>query len=216
MAGLQSGPEPSRGSGAEKSSAKYKRRLPIGAELHDSIAYFRISAPKRQRVEIVLSGTGGERVLELDSEGNGYFSGRAQASAGERYWLRLDGEKPLFPDPASRSQPEGPHGPSELVDPTLFPWSDGAWSGPALAAPVIYEMHIGSFTTAGTWQAAAGHLSELAELGVTLLEVMPVAAFPAASGGATTASISSPPRTSMERQMISAASSMPPTDSASG
>lgn len=174
--------EPPRGTEAGKSTARYKRRLPIGTELHGGIAYFRISAPKRRRVEIVLTGAGGDRALELDSEGNGYFSGQAQANAGERYWVRLDGEKPLFPDPASRSQPEGPHGPSELVDPTLFPWSDGAWGGPTLATPVIYEMHIGTFTPEGTWQAAAGKLPELAELGVSLLEVMPVAAFPGRFG----------------------------------
>jgi maltooligosyltrehalose trehalohydrolase len=184
MASLQDGSpqKPSRGIGTAPLPAQYKRRLPIGAELHHDVAYFRVSAPKRRRVEVVLTGTGGDRVLELESEKNGYFSGQTKAEAGERYWLRLDGEASLFPDPASRSQPGGPPGPSELIDPTRFSWHDGAWSGPALATPIIYEMHIASFTAEGTWQAAAEHLPELAELGVTILEVMPVAAFPGRFG----------------------------------
>jgi maltooligosyltrehalose trehalohydrolase len=175
-------PEPCRTDETAESVARENRRLPVGAELHDDIAHFRVSAPRRRRVEVVFAGLGESRTLELDDEGDGYFSGQTKARAGERYRFRLDGEDTLFPDPASRSQPEGPHGPSELIDPAAFQWRDSAWLGPTMATPVNYEMHIGSFTPEGTWQAAAAHLPELVELGVTLLEVMPVAAFPGRFG----------------------------------
>jgi maltooligosyltrehalose trehalohydrolase len=88
----------------------------------------------------------------------------------------------LYPDPASRFQPEGPHGPSQVVDPSAFAWTDGAWKGPAAEGRVIYEMHIGTFTPEGTWAAAKQHLPALAELGVTILEVMPVNDFPGRFG----------------------------------
>src|SRR6185437_2282452 len=78
-----------------------------------------------------------------------------------------------FPDPAARFQPEGPHGPSQVVDPGAFLWSDDDWHGVERTGQVIYEMHLGTFTPEGTWEAAARQLPELADLGVTLLELMP-------------------------------------------
>jgi maltooligosyltrehalose trehalohydrolase len=89
----------------------------------------------------------------------------------------LDGQSELFPDPASRFQPEGPFGPSEVIDPLAFGWSDADWKGIERAGQVIYEMHVGTFTQEGTWAAALAELPQLAALGVTVLEVMPVADF---------------------------------------
>ncbi|WP_114952673.1 malto-oligosyltrehalose trehalohydrolase [Sphingosinicella terrae] len=149
------------------------RRLPIGAEIFGERTHLRVWAPARKRVEAVIEG-GGAHALEPDGEG--YFAGWIPGGAGTLYRFRLDEDGP-FPDPASRFQPQGPHGPSEVVDPARFGWSDSAWSGVALDDAVIYEMHIGTFTREGSWAAAIGKLPYLAELGVTVLEVMPVAEF---------------------------------------
>jgi maltooligosyltrehalose trehalohydrolase len=126
----------------------------------------------------VVSGRGGD----LYAEPGGYFSGATQAAAGDRYQFRLDDGERLYPDPASRFQPEGPQGPSAVVDPAAFPWTDAAWPGVALKGQVIYELHVGTFTKAGTWSAAAEELSELAAAGITLVEVMPIAEFDGAFG----------------------------------
>ncbi len=156
------------------------RGLPVGAEVQASGGvHFRVWAPRRESVHVALDRGASS---ELPAEGNGYFSGLvAAARAGTLYRFRLDaaGE---FPDPASRFQPEGPHGPSRVVDPHAFAWTDGAWRGCSLEGQVIYEMHIGTFTRGGTWRSAMGELGELAACGVTLLEVMPVAEFPGRFG----------------------------------
>jgi maltooligosyltrehalose trehalohydrolase len=94
-----------------------------------------------------------------------------------RYRYRLDQGPDLYPDAASRFQPDGPHGPSMIVDPAAFHWTDVSWPGRALEGQVIYEMHIGAFTTEGTWEAAARQLPALVDVGVTVLELMPVADF---------------------------------------
>jgi maltooligosyltrehalose trehalohydrolase len=154
-----------------------RRRLPVGADvLPEGGVHFRVWAPKRRNVEIVFV-EGGSAVAGLEPEGNGYFSGLVpKARAGLLYRYRLDGDGP-FPDPASRFQPDGPHGPSQIVDPGAFRWTDGAWPGVRLAGQVVYEMHLGTFTPEGTWAAAERALPDLAALGITLLEVMPVADF---------------------------------------
>jgi maltooligosyltrehalose trehalohydrolase len=121
--------------------------------------------------------------VDLAREEGGYFAGLiAGGSAGARYRFRLDGQPTLFPDPASRFQPSGPHGPSQVVDPTAFAWTDGAWAGLTPVGQVVYELHVGTFTPEGTWAAAARELPELARLGVTVLEIMPVAEFPGRFG----------------------------------
>jgi maltooligosyltrehalose trehalohydrolase len=97
--------------------------------------------------------------------------------AGDRYGYRLDGSEPL-PDPVSRAQPDGVHGLSAIVDPAAFTWDDAHWPGLALADFLIYEMHVGTFTSEGTYDAAAARLPELLAMGVTAVEVMPIAAFP--------------------------------------
>jgi len=152
-----------------------KRRLPIGAELVErDLAHFRVWAPAATRVEVVLAHGG---ATSLVAEADGYFSGTAEAHAGTRYGFRLDAGEKLYPDPASRFQPEGPHGLSEIVDPSAFPWTDQRWEGPARTGQVIYELHVGTFTREGTWEAASRQLVELAALGITVVEMMPVAEF---------------------------------------
>jgi maltooligosyltrehalose trehalohydrolase len=114
----------------------------------------------------------------LAREEGGYFFGRAAwLRAGVRYWLVLD-DTHVFPDPASRFQPDGVHGPSELIDPNAFVWHVDGWRGRSLDALAIYELHVGTFTPEGTFAAAADRLTSLAELGVTAVELMPIAAFP--------------------------------------
>ncbi|HYT93357.1 MAG TPA: malto-oligosyltrehalose trehalohydrolase [Gemmataceae bacterium] len=167
-----------------------RRRLPIGAEvLAAGGVHFRVWAPRRRRVEVVLEGgpdelpQSGPLAVELQAEGSGYFAGKvAAAVAGSLYRFRLDGAPGLYPDPASRFQPQGPHGPAQVIDPAHFPWTDSGWRGAGLKGQIIYEMHIGTFTREGTWEAAARELPELAALGVTVLEVMPVAEFPGRFG----------------------------------
>jgi maltooligosyltrehalose trehalohydrolase len=118
-----------------------------------------------------------DRVVPMVPELDGYFRADSEARAGERYRYRLDGGDEL-PDPASRWQPEGVHGPSALVDPSAFAWTDDAFRAPPLAEHVIYELHVGTFSEAGTFDGAIGRLDDLAELGVSAIEIMPVAQFP--------------------------------------
>lgn len=158
------------------------RRLPVGAEVRGNGVEFRVWAPGRKRVEVVLESGRAAGSHRLEAEPGGYYRGRvAGAAAGDRYRFRLDGGKPL-PDPASRFQPEGPHGPSEVVDPSRFAWTDHDWEGVSLPGQVIYELHVGAFTKDGTWAAAARELPELAAAGFTVVEVMPVADFPGGFG----------------------------------
>lgn len=152
------------------------RRLPIGAELadHEQGIHVRVWAPERQRVTLVIEGPA-RRELVLAREVSGHHSGFAPGvRAGARYWFRLDDEPTLVPDPASRFQPEGPLGPSEVIDPSTFRWTDATWRGLPVERLVIYELHIGTFTPEGTWAAAAEQLEYLAAVGITMLEVMPV------------------------------------------
>lgn len=164
-----------------------RRRLPVGAELVPGEGvHFRVWAPRRRSVQVVLD-PGGDRAesipLEREEEKDGYFSGFAPgARSGALYSFRLDDDETLYPDPASRAQPEGPHGPSQVVDPGAFRWTDGGFPGVGLRGQVVYEMHVGTFTPEGTWEAAARELPTLAALGVTVLEVMPVAEFPGRFG----------------------------------
>lgn len=162
-----------------------RRRIPIGAEISLGGVHFRVWAPRRRRVEVVLEDQAGNELSAhaLAAEEGGYFSGPvATARAGALYRFRLDGGSSLFPDPASRFQPHGPHGPSQVIDPSHFAWTDHAWRGVAPERVVVYEMHLGTFTPEGTWDAARRQLPHLAELGVTVLEVMPVAEFPGRFG----------------------------------
>ncbi len=159
----------------------YARRLPIGAEVEGGEVHFRVWAPDHESVTVVFDGSAYAE-NDLDPEAGGYFSGAARVPVGTAYRFKLGTEGDAYPDPASRFQPQGPHGPSEVVDPSLFRWTDKAWQGVPAHGQVLYEMHIGTFTPEGTWAAAIGQLSALAELGITCLEVMPVADFPGKFG----------------------------------
>src|SRR5437867_820017 len=171
-----------------RETRRVRRRYPIGAELiGPDQAHFRVWAPKAQRVDLVLEGsaakTPGQAFQGLEAEEGGYFSGIAKAGAGARYRFRVNNN--FYPDPASRFQPDGPHGSSCIVDPARFQWSDSQWPGPTAAGlkgQVIYEMHIGTFTKEGTWRAASQQLDELARIGITVIEMMPVAEFPGKFG----------------------------------
>ena len=162
-----------------------KRRYSIGAELiGPNRTHFRVWAPKAQCVDLVLEESASKnskrKFLALDTEDRGYFSGVAGIGAGARYWFRVNDN--LYPDPASRFQPDGPHGPSCIVDPGQFRWTDSKWPGVMTKGQIIYEMHIGTFTKEGTWRAAAQQLDELARIGITVIEMMPVADFPGKFG----------------------------------
>ena len=168
--------------GPRGTRTEHRRRLLVGAEAGDGGTHFRVWTPKGPGVEVVLESGAAAGTHALAAEADGYFAGRvAGAAAGDRYRYRLDGGSPL-PDPASRFQPEGPHGPSQVVDPSAFRWTDRGWKGVALPGQVIYELHVGTFTREGTWAAAADQLAELADFGVTVVEVMPVADWPGRFG----------------------------------
>jgi maltooligosyltrehalose trehalohydrolase len=162
-----------------------KRRYPIGAELvGENQTHFRVWAPKAREVDVVLenSSEGKQQLCPLTAEPGGYFSGAANTGAGARYRFSVNGAENFYPDPASRFQPDGPHGSSCIVDPTKFQWSDADWAGLKLKGQIFYEMHIGTFTSEGTWRAAAEQLPELARIGITIIEMMPVAEFPGRFG----------------------------------
>ncbi|HEX8441743.1 malto-oligosyltrehalose trehalohydrolase [Archangium sp.] len=140
---------------------------------------WRVWAPGHHKVEVVLHERDGRPgvTLPLAEEGGGFFSTTlADEGAGVRYKLRVDGEGP-FPDPWSRSQPDGVHGPSEVVV-ADFAWTDAGWKGPDPEAQVIYEVHVGTATPEGTFEALIPRLRSLKELGITTLELLPLASFP--------------------------------------
>ena len=162
--------------------AEPHRRLPVGAEVVPGGVHVRVWAPGRRSVEVVPEGGGGHRPVPLDRDGQEHFAGLvAGMGAGAGYRLRVDGGRPL-PDPVSRFQPEGPHGPSEVIDPATFAWTDAAWPGPDPRRAVISEVHVGTFTAEGTFAAAAERLDALAEVGSTVVELLPLADFPGRHG----------------------------------
>ena len=135
---------------------------------------FRVWTPSASKVELVLD----DRRVPLDACGRGYHETVLEgAGEGTRYRYALDGGEPLA-DPASRWQPDGVHGPSAVFDPDAFTWTDHGWRGVLLDDLVIYELHVGAFSDAGTFDGVAAHLDDLLSLGVTAIELMPVAQFP--------------------------------------
>jgi|SRR5579883_387399 len=155
-----------------------QRSLPIGAEVGGAGTHFRVWAPRRRVVSVVIESGQAAGEYPLEAEADGYFSRRVSgAVAGDLYRYRLDDDAALVSDPTSRFQPKGPDGPSQVIDPSLFAWTDSGWKGRSLRGQVIYEMHIGTFTPEGTWAAAMRELPALAEVGVTVIEVLPIADF---------------------------------------
>ena len=153
-----------------------------GAEvLAEGGVRYRTWAPGQSAVEVELYDQGGTplRKLSLGKESGGYFSATDSAGrAGDRYKYRFGGN--AWPDPASRSNPDGVHGAAEVIDPRAFSWTDDDWKSPALEELVIYELHVGTFTDAGTFRGAIERFDHLVRLGVNALELMPLAAFPGA------------------------------------
>ncbi|MBA3482687.1 MAG: malto-oligosyltrehalose trehalohydrolase [Pirellulales bacterium] len=161
--------------------ASVERKLPVGAEVQEGGAHFRVWAPRCNTVNLVLLGADVQserQVLPLEAEGDGYLSAFShEARVGDFYGYSLDEHRQLYPDPASRFQPRGVHGPSQLMDPASYIWRDADWRGVQMPGQVMYELHLGTFTQQGTWAAAIEKLPHLKEVGVTLLEIMPLADF---------------------------------------
>lgn len=148
----------------------------LGASIEGNACDFCVWAPAATRVTLRLMAQDATRDLEMRQEGE-HFVLHAAARAGDRYFYLVDEHKPV-PDPVSRFLPEGVHGPTEIVDPSAFRWNDQNWRGLPLADYLLYELHVGTFTPQGTLDAAIEKLSYLRQLGVTVVELMPVAAFP--------------------------------------
>lgn len=136
---------------------------------------FRVWAPSHERVAVVVDG----RDFSLAREAGGYFCAVvAEAGPGTLYRLRVDGGSETHPDPASRFQPEGPHGPSQVVDAGSYAWRDREWRGISVEDLVLYELHVGTFTRAGTYAAAIEHFDALRDIGINAIELMPLNEFP--------------------------------------
>ena len=148
--------------------------MPFGAEcLGDGKVRFRLWAPKAHRVDLCLANQEPRALSKLD---DGWFELVTHTPAGSRYQFQIDGQTKV-PDPASRFQPSDVHGPSQVIDPTAFDWQDEQWRGRPWEEAVIYELHVGTFTPEGTFAAAQQRLDYLADLGITALELMPIADF---------------------------------------
>jgi maltooligosyltrehalose trehalohydrolase len=145
----------------------------LGGRLTGDGAVFTVWAPRHDSLRLRLE----DRDIPMDAGADGYFSVSVPgARAGQRYWFKTGDT--LRPDPASRYQPDGVFGASALVDPSAFHWTDAEWGGaPPRHRNVVYEMHVGTFTPQGTWDGARAQLPRLADLGVTTVEVMPLAEF---------------------------------------
>lgn len=142
---------------------------------------FRLWAPGAARVELALGTAGAPERLPMHTVGGGWHELEVpEAGPGTRYRYRTaaGGASGLVPDPASRYNPDDVHGASEVVDPQAYTWSDGGWRGRSWEEAVIYELHLGAFTQEGSYAAAHKRLAELATLGITAIELMPVADFP--------------------------------------
>jgi maltooligosyltrehalose trehalohydrolase len=149
----------------------------LGANPTADTCEFRVWAPSAQSITLRLTNAQGARDLPMQRDQGGCFALQTSARAGDRYFYIVDQNQPV-PDPVSRLLPEGVHGPTEIVDPEAFAWTDARWRGCPLRDYVIYELHVGTFTAEGTFDAAMAKLPYLKKLGITVIELMPVAAFP--------------------------------------
>ncbi|MGE0115561.1 MAG: malto-oligosyltrehalose trehalohydrolase [Steroidobacteraceae bacterium] len=151
-------------------------RMPFGTQINaDGTTRFRLWAPTARRVQLITDVADSE-LLELQQRGNGWYEITAAVTTGTMYQYRIDDELNV-PDPAARFNPQGVHRQSELIDPAAFDWQDMHWQGRPWHEAVIYELHVGTFTRAGTFDAARLRLKELAAMGITAIELMPVNAF---------------------------------------
>ena len=148
--------------------------MPFGADcLDDGKVRFRLWAPKAQRVDLCLANQEPQALSKLE---DGWFELVTNTPVGSRYEFQINGQTNV-PDPASRFQPSDVHGPSEVIDPNAFNWQDQHWRGRPWEEAVIYELHIGTFTPDGTFAAAEQRLDYLADVGITTVELMPIADF---------------------------------------
>ena len=151
--------------------------LTYGASVRGRRTEFRIWAPNAKTLDIRLLRGGQSQDVPMRRDADGVYTAEADARAGDRYFAVINGESAV-PDPVSRLLPDGVHGPGEIVDPESFPWTDTEWQGLDYGDYVVYELHLGTFTPAGTLDAAIEKLSYLKTLGITAIELMPVNAFP--------------------------------------
>ena len=153
--------------------------MPFGASvMEDGRVRFRLWAPGANRVDVMLSDCDPEHELAMQADAGGWFTLLTdQAAPDSAYQYRIDGGQRV-PDPASRRQLADVHGPSQVINPADWDWQDTEWRGRPWAEAVIYELHVGSFTDEGSFQAIKSRLDALVELGVTAIELMPVADFP--------------------------------------
>lgn len=159
---------------------KRRHRMPFGAAIgRDGDVTFSLWAPAAEKVDLrLLTRGGGERTLPLERREAGWFGlSTSAARPGDRYTYVING-RAAVPDPASRFQPDDVHGPSEIIDPEGFEWTDGDWRGRPWEETVIYELHVGTFTATGSYTAAREKLGYLADLGITAVELMPLADTP--------------------------------------
>jgi maltooligosyltrehalose trehalohydrolase len=154
----------------------YPFQRPLGARPVAQGVEVRVWAPRPERVAVRL----GRREHPLEPVGYGVWEGVVDAAPGDDYWIVLDGRR--HPDPCSREQPKGLRGPSRVLDPGGFEWTDAGFTGIPLERLVLYELHVGTFSAEGTFAGVIPHLRGLAELGITAIELMPVAEFPGARG----------------------------------
>jgi maltooligosyltrehalose trehalohydrolase len=152
-----------------------KHEMPFSAECRgDDTVRFRLWAPKASSVSVELSDL--DRSLPMSRLDAGWFELVTQAGAGAHYGFKIDDQQ-VVPDPASRFQPKGVHGASEVIDPLAYDWRDSNWRGRPWDEAVIYELHVGTFSPEGTFAGAEAKLDYLADLGVTAVELMPLASF---------------------------------------
>jgi malto-oligosyltrehalose trehalohydrolase len=151
--------------------------MPFGAQFEAGNARFGLWAPGARSVELCIEDVGGPAVAAMTPVGGGWFESTARGvPAGTRYRYRIDGGQRV-PDPASRCNPDGVHGPSEVVDAAAYDWQDAGWAGRPWHEAVIYELHVGTFAPGGTFLGVMRRLEDLKELGVTAIELMPIAEF---------------------------------------
>lgn len=153
--------------------------MPFGAQYQEGVGVrFQLWAPSRDRVWLCTPGERDERQQQMEcQEGGWHRLDLAEVRPGQRYWFRFDDTLRL-PDPASRFNPDDVHGASEVIDPAHYRWQDSQWRGRPWHEAVMYELHIGTFTPEGTFRAALQRLDYLVDLGITAIELMPVAEFP--------------------------------------
>jgi maltooligosyltrehalose trehalohydrolase len=164
------------GDARPKKLMRHRHEGPFGAEVWADGVRFRLWAPRAQSVSLRLESPG-PNLVPMVCEGEGWWAlTTALARRGTRYRYVVDGK--AFPDPASRCQPDGVHGPSEVVDPLAYDWRDLHWSGRRWEEIILYELHLGTFSETGDFAGAARHLDHLCRLGATAVELMPIAEFP--------------------------------------